>query len=265
MSPSPQPGLPEAPQFESARDVVPLLDKLKDLKVFWRTRQAILNGESLHELTKDELKQRELMGPLKFNIFQSAISALPSVFIAAGIRFFEKQPATPPLFENLPEFEAVYGSLEPFVIPFVLLLVSFAVGLTLNQDRSPASALRVQRRRLGRHYLYLDAAYGLYPQALAALYPTLSAAFQYPSVLMAWQAVITFRLLPSDLYARGESLDKPLQLFGSDPKTQVPWKRYLVVVLILIPAFAVGLTLICFFIALGVSAVVHWWFASGPR
>lgn len=258
MNDEPQPRIPEQPKYESARDVIPVLDKLKELKSFWRTRQAVLGGEALHELTKDELKQRELMGPWKFNIVQSTLSALPSVAIAFG-NFLRKAPSAPPLFPALPEFDTVYGVLEPFLIPFVLLLTAFAIGRTIKREPDAGLDIGAARHRLSRHYLYLDATYGLFSQALASLYPSIAEWFPYPSLLLVWQGVITFRLLPMDLYAHGEAFNQSTQLFKPDPKSLVPWGRYLTTVLIVLPLLTIGLLAGAILLALSISAGIHAW------
>ena len=50
----------------------------KTLLSFKRTRSAVLAGQSLYDLSGNELKDRELLGPWKFNFFQSALAATPS-------------------------------------------------------------------------------------------------------------------------------------------------------------------------------------------
>src|SRR5579864_4728589 len=65
---SQEPELPGESPYESGREVIPIVERLKELKSFWKTRSAVLSGEILSDLTKDQLRQRELMGPWKFNI-----------------------------------------------------------------------------------------------------------------------------------------------------------------------------------------------------
>jgi len=254
---SQEPEFPGDSPYESGREVIPIVERLKELKSFWKTRSAVLSGEILSDLTKDQLRQRELMGPWKFNIVQSTISSLPGVCIAVWT-FMTKRPRAP-IFATLPEFEAVNDVLAPFVIPFALLLTAWAIGRTITSEALPSSSsLGATRERLARKYLYLDAAHGLFPQTIAAMYLNLSESMQFAQLLMVWQLVITLRVIPSELYAGGESFDKPLQLFKTEAIKQVPWKSYLVTVLIMIPMLTIALGVVVIVLALGVSALIHW-------
>jgi hypothetical protein len=148
---------------------------------------------------------------MKFNIVQSTISSLPALTILQFVHL-----KTTPTFDNLPEFDKVFESLTAFVVPFALLLTVFSIGWTLpNRLGQSPDAVKRAARCLGRHYLYLDAAYGMYPQAVCALAWMVSS----PTLLLsAWQAVVTFRQIPNDLYAEGE-LGQPMTLLNADEKT----------------------------------------------
>jgi len=140
---------------ESFWDVVPFRSKFDEYKSFWRTREAVLGGEALHKLSKAELKERGLMGPMKFNIVQSTISSLPALAVLQVVH--EK---IIPTFDNLPEFDKVFATLAVFVVPFTLLLAVFSIRCTLrNRTGQSPDVMKRAGRCLGRHYLYLDAAY----------------------------------------------------------------------------------------------------------
>jgi hypothetical protein len=64
MSGVPEASPPNRGRYESVSDILPVLEKFKELRSFWETRDAVLSGE------RSEAKRTH--GPRKFNIVQSA-------------------------------------------------------------------------------------------------------------------------------------------------------------------------------------------------
>src|SRR5262245_57859463 len=62
-------------------DLLGFKSKFKRLRSFFRTRQRTIKGEYLFDSTSDEIKKNELMGPLTFNLYSSAIAGA----IALGV------------------------------------------------------------------------------------------------------------------------------------------------------------------------------------
>jgi len=170
-------GVPESP-LTYFKELVGWFEKYTKLKKFLVTRKAIREGEVLVDLSADDLKQRDLMGPLSFNVYESTLAGLPSLLITTfvGILF----PLVPKVVEPdgaLSEFQraflvevsniapAVVKTLSPFIPPLFLLWSSFVMGWGSVES---FDSNRASRRRSRDGFLYLDGAYGLLAQTLLA-------------------------------------------------------------------------------------------------
>ena len=95
--------------------------------------------------------------------------------------------------------------LKPFAVPFILMLTAYIVG-ALSLWHSDAT--KEAKKRAGRIFLYLDAAYGLYPQIGASLitsawsYDPASVSIIAPfSFWISWsQLIIYLTIIPAELF-----------------------------------------------------------------
>jgi hypothetical protein len=170
---------------EVFHELLGLKSKFKKLKSFFRTRQCTIKGEYLFDSTSDEIKQKELMGPLTFNIYSSTIAGT----VALGVtklfsfifptkersNFIPEDAVTAEFVKVLPQVE---GFLHPFLVPMVFLIVAYYVSWGAIRESEPqfisisyesASKLPPSRRRGRNAFLYFDGAYGLIPQAVISL------------------------------------------------------------------------------------------------
>jgi hypothetical protein len=135
--------------------------------------------------------------------------------------------------------------LDPVLIPFILMVAAYIIGrVSLRSEDSTAST----RNRASRIYLYLDGAFGLYPQlitstalALALVPQDITKAtrwqwFGWPIFWFAaaWQLVISLKFIPEDLFN-----NLGYRSFGlADARPAPPTVRYKVAVLLVIPLVA---------------------------
>jgi len=215
---------------------------LTKMRKFWRTRRMVLKGSPLYDSSPDALKQQEVMGPLAFNTYQSTLAGLPGAAIASIITFlFPKAVTKESPFETFglaPQmaadadklFEKFSEIINPFVIPFALLFVAWALGwFCLRRTDST----RLNRRRAGRAFLYYDGAYGFVPQLLLATglsflvllgtsndMPNAGTIAVVIGILSmgtggCWSFVLASRSIPRRLFT----------LYGYDPKVYHFWNR----------------------------------------
>jgi hypothetical protein len=232
-------------------DNFPLLSTFREIKSFFATRQAILAGKAIYDFPKAELKASDLMNPWKFNIFQSVIAAGPSLLITSLASYFFPNKDDPTWTGTtaviVPWIVKAHATLEGLTVPFSLLLAVFVVSWASlhRKDRT-----RSNRYRIGRIYLYLDGAFGLYSQAFGALFYTtwlmlertpLDDALKYPlaglffvcaALTTLWQGWITLRTIPSRTFsAQGYSAE----IGGTDTAEEGPWGKYRLTVAFLLP------------------------------
>lgn len=166
-------------------------DKIDELRKFWRTRRAVFQDLTLAERSSAELGRAGYLPAWKFNLIQSGIAALPAL-VLKKIADFWVTPAKPQGLEG--QVDAVFSWLWPIVIPFVLFFSArvIAWGSIKSMDSSAE-----RRKRATRAYLYLDGAYGLYPQALLSIAVVLSSV---GVTLSPWQTIT--RSVPEDAGSR---------------------------------------------------------------
>jgi hypothetical protein len=150
--------------FENPLEELPFVKKVKDIRPFLNTREAILEGEKLYNLSQGQIKERGLLGPWAFNAVQSTIDSLPGIVVGACITllwpFAKETPALDPLAAK------ILSSLSPLLGPFTLLLVVYVIAYTCLP---PGFETKPNWKAAQRKYLYLDAAHGFWCQFFLAL------------------------------------------------------------------------------------------------
>jgi hypothetical protein len=135
-------------------------EKIGELRKFWRTRTLVFQDLTLVDRTSEELGAGGYLTAWKFNLIQSCFAALPALLLKKIMDFWlpsaKSQGAEA-------QVDAVFSWLWPIVVPFILFLMArmIAWGSIKRIHSSPE-----HRKRAARAYLYLDGAYGLYPQTL---------------------------------------------------------------------------------------------------
>lgn len=241
--------------FEKSSELFEPLERIKDFGKFWRTRQAVLSGEPLYKYPKKELDRRKLLGPWKFNIIQSSIAGLPSVFIIALYHFFKKL-----------EGSEISGGYEPteFIkalsVPFILMLTAYVVG---RASFFEADSTKTTRTIASRLFLYLDAAYGLYPQlGVTTLYALIiiPSLFEHMGTVFyafaIWQLIVSMKTIPHELFtslgytrtSQAVDSNSTITLFDNPGQTtkeslvsrqDPPIWKYRLAVLIVIPVISI--------------------------
>jgi hypothetical protein len=153
-------------------------EKLKVWNDFWRTRKAVLRNLEVAKFSKQDLLDKGLLNPWKFNLIQSGFATLPAIMVGRVLSTFapspgEQQPIDPSL-EFVPKvwtaaqpmISSIYAFLWPLVLPFVLFMVArmMAWGSLKKVDSNP-----LVRKSATGAYLYLDGAFGFYPQMVSTL------------------------------------------------------------------------------------------------
>ena len=228
---------------------------------YLRTRRAVRTGSQLWNSTAAELKAGRLLEPWPFNLYQSALSALPGVVLVSVLSFLGIEMTQKLVFESefqqnvWRHFEKVQSYLEPLIIPLTLAITCFGAARA-SLDSPDRSKLNVARAR--RAYLYLDGAYGLWTQALLSIWATLyyspirghlGVAIAFGSIVMfgvvLWQNTISTWKLPKALFAIN-GYDRPYPKswfwFRRDANS-TGWRRFKLYVYLLIPvaiAFLIG-------------------------
>jgi hypothetical protein len=230
----------EVDQDDGPSELFEPLKFVNKLRKFWKTRTAVLGKTPLYDYSKSKLEHCGYMGPWEFNITQSALAGLPGTVYSA-INFVLFAPKS-----SISAADKVQEVLHPMMLPFVLMLTAYTVGRASlrNEDFSKAA-----RNRASRIFLFLDGAYGFYPQLLlSCLVPLLAkrsdsdafdSTFGQISMYMfmgigLWQLLIYLLFLQEDLFnALG------YRTYGlTDSRPSPPTSRYRLSVLVAIPLIA---------------------------
>lgn len=256
----------DAQNYETVWDRIPLVRSLRDIVRFFPTRQAVLQGEPLYNLSKAELKQRRFLGPWSFNAVESTLAGIPGLLL--GI--FALILFNVPLALSPDRLQAkVISLMKPFTIPFSLMLITYVVSY------SALPAVYVQHSNIlgaQRKYLYLDGAKGLWPQLLMSSSLSLTP-FAYLAlgdgelfrtcfllltaifwVALLWQSVVTLKVVGLELFDYDYLVNKPDTMFL--PETG-PWGKYMF--------FAVFGTAICYYVLAAVLGLTAQLLAAGLR
>lgn len=248
LPPQPEPGQhgPHTPAARDAefadpqlKDIAPVLhdpvDRVTKLSSYFLTRSMVLRGHALWDLGKTELSSRGLMAPWTFNVYQSALSALPIICYSAINAFV--YPATPtdpfadPSSAAASQFAAQIGRVFlALAVTLSLAILSYAAasGSLCPDDRTEA-----RRARARRAYLYLDGALGFWSQMGLTTFLGLVATgapwvlfFLIGSVIL--QLRITSYVIPATLFRiNGYPSDYPSLRFWQRDPLRAQWNRYL--------------------------------------
>lgn len=254
-------------QFEGPGELFEPLKKFREISTFGKTLAAVLKGEPLYDFDKQRLQKEGYLGPWQFNALQSTLSGLPAVIIPFCARLFGVSGG-----EGDDKLNEI---LQSFAVPFVLMLTAYVVGRASLWKRDATLAAR---RRAGRIFLYLDGAYGLYPQLAACGVYTLF--FLFPNVdfirymiyaVSGQQLVIYMKTIPDRLFTELGYLSvtevsgsgAPITLFASQSKPQetlaprsVPPKwKFRLCVLFVIPAIAITVSAAIYFVSMAIHSV----------
>jgi hypothetical protein len=220
--------------WEFFQDFLGWKKKYEKFRSFLKTRKLIKEGElnpiSLmtegkrpFNLSADEIKQRKLMGPFTYKLYQTVIIALPASLISLAISLFSSsETLAPPSPSKTPQ--ALIDLYQPKIFALLVAFVGPVVFFALTaQVMSWAIALAPSRKRIRDAFLYYDATYSLTPQAILILTVTLLSIYRGGSFAFAYalfflfcvggfyQLIITFSeipalLLPLNDHPRGGSL-----------------------------------------------------------
>ena len=270
---------------------------------YLRTRAAILNGEKLFDLSREDLKLRGFMRPVPFNLYKTVVTSMPA--LAIGWLLARSQQlnwndsgAMEPLGTDFGKavlvqwqiVKAMEHAMAAFLVPAVPLMVAVLVSWCClhRADLKPET-----RQQCRRAFLYFDAAYGLLPQMLFSTALVLFAhndwisrqvgedtwyAFNFlmglPLVVAGlWPAYVLFSQIPRllfDLNGYGE----PEGIVSASARLPRPWTRFLsgsIITMVLVLSL-VHLALPVYYVPLpapsglfAVGRVAYSWVDTAPR
>jgi hypothetical protein len=264
----------EEDKFEGASELFEPVKKFRELRKFWRTRSAILGGDPLYDYSKQKLDADGFLGPWQFNLTQSTIAGLPALIIPFCARLLVRIVGGANSEDAAEAGNKVSEIFNSFALPFILMLTAYVVG---RAGLWKPDSTNAAKERVSRIFLYLDGAYGFYPQiaitaafTLFMLNPELSPVRSFLFWISVWQLIVYMRTIPEQLfhiigYSNAERVlapNTPITLFPGpdsasvDPHLSSPdppiWK-YRLCVLFVIPAIAIGV----FIAVLILSAILN--------
>lgn len=226
------------------RDVTKWIDEARS---FWRTRRAILQGQSLWDLDTAQLESEKYFGPWKFNAVQTAIAGALAAATTKVLNLVVPKlgSSEPKPFRDDPAlaklFEVTSGWIEPFVLPIVLTSFVVLMGWGSLKGAQSTSATRARARAA---YLYLDGAHGFWPQLTLALLlaaksvqlpARLEGYFAAPFVLwplqaiflvlFVWQIYITAGKIPRLLFAANGYSARARRFWQPGKSDDPPWGK----------------------------------------
>ncbi|HVJ07000.1 MAG TPA: hypothetical protein VM554_01315 [Acidisarcina sp.] len=259
---------------DGASELFEPLNKLNDLTRFWKTRNAILTEEPLFDYGKQRLEKEGHLGPWQFNLLQSTICGLPAIVLPLAVRVVKHLVGLPIPTDEPETLDKISEMVQTFSVPFILMLSAYVIGRASlwKGDRSRSS-----RTHAARAFLYLDGAYGFYPQLavctaftlflLAPEVPPIRSFWFWASI---WQLYIYMKTIPVQLfhvvgYANADrvlSPNIPVTLFPPEDKTSrastlsrpdPPLWKYRLSVLLVIPI----LSALVLAVITGISLALH--------
>ena len=247
-------------------DVIPIkkdiLDRFTIFSKFLRTRRQVLTGCRIWDLSKEQLKVRNLMNPWPFKLYQTVISAAPTI-ILGGIFAFLFQIKQPEMF-SVPElddfhqqvhnfFQKTMNFINPFLLPISLAFSCYAAarGSLLKKDLSKHNLKKAQRA-----YLYFDGAFGFWIQMIissfGAILPWL---FHIDEVvdedlfraIMAWllllyigcgfQSLVSLRIIPQKLFGLNDNTQTQTLRANLHKTHTWLWVKYTIITSLFVPLF----------------------------
>jgi hypothetical protein len=152
-------------------DATDLLEKVpgRTLLRYCRTYQAISAGEPLWDLPADELKRRDWMRPLLYNVSETLLAGSITVALASALAWFlrlsfPEEPPSSTMADRITQSVAAY--MNGFAVPFCALVVA---TLCARASLWPADRTRASLRKGRDAYLYLDGTFGLVPAIVSGL------------------------------------------------------------------------------------------------
>jgi hypothetical protein len=154
---------------------------------YWRTRAAVLEGKPLYNLLRSQRAASGFLDPWAFNLQQSFLSSLPSFIIISALNFLRPlntiQAVSSDSFRDTANSISlfIYSSISPFYAPLVSTFLAFIAASASSppiyfKEKKPY--IEKDEKDLWnqcmRAYLYLEAAYGFWPEMLISLPVTLS-------------------------------------------------------------------------------------------
>ena len=142
-----------------------LLKFLPNYKKYKKTVERVRKGDKLFEMSAEEIKQADLMGPWSLNIFESSLSTIPSLLLFRFLNFLftPVEPVTENLSlvekEGLRLGDELVDVIIPFLLPFSLMFIAWIAGWASLHHRDSNKAAR---KRAMYAYLYLDGSFGLF-------------------------------------------------------------------------------------------------------
>ena len=236
---------------ESPTVMFSLFKKLSQYHKYRNTVEQVRRGERLYEMSSDELKRSEFMGPYTLNIYESFLAALPSGLLFGFLNFL-----FPPVKETIEasivaaEGARIGGTItsvvQPLLIPFVFMYLAWVASWSSLHKRD---SNKVTRKRAKFAFLYFDGSYGLIPEGLFVFAISLWI-FQVEHnvhgpvatgmiitaiivflITVVWNRHIVFNKIPSRLFEiNGYSPKRPgsFQWFRRKPRdpNPGPWNKY---------------------------------------
>jgi hypothetical protein len=196
------------------------------------------------------------MGPLTFNVYETALATVPGNAVAFALGFL-KPYEQPPLEvdSNLNAFTqawmaeifriapGVQKAFAPFLPPLILLLVAWISARACLKSRDSTPATRVRCRNA---HLYYDGAFGLLPQTMVATAVSLVIVGQLPGwrdsqtiffvtagllgvvslPILIYLAYHKFPKLLFSLNGYSEKEPKLSDIWKRKPENAAPWHKY---------------------------------------
>jgi len=265
---------PEKPR-DYFRDAFRWSAEYSKLRQYFNTRSSVLEGASLQDYSPTDLRAANFMGPLTFNVYETALAALPTQAVVAIIWFFSAAPVdAPQLFGDLPD--SVFSRslrvllpnflrlVTPLVVPSTALALAWVASL-LSLYRSDWTRAKLRRARDA--FLYYDGAHGLIPElSMAVLFtvaPLLSEGLlQLLFTGLGAVAYFAARKTEDQLAATNDYRTGPYATVvgfrHDEPLPEFPSRRYRLGLAVLVWPITYGIALALNLAAFALAALMSW-------
>jgi hypothetical protein len=223
------------------------IERVRSWEKFWKTRAAVLKKLPLYDFSGVRLEREAYLGAWEFNRVQSAIAAFPGTVFAA-LAFVFTEPKTPS--SAVEKLQDLSG---PIMVPVFWMFAAFFVGRVSLRKEDSTKAVR---NRASRIFLYLDGAYGFYPQLLMSCVVAFLPRFVTPDPISSpsgvswilmfffmglglWQLLIYLIFMQEDFFQAPGYRTAGL----TDPRPRPPTWKYRFAVMVMMPLIGVTLGL----------------------